>query len=406
MIEPARPARRRVAGTLFAARAVYAFNWYNVGAVLPLIGATFRVGPVELGLVLGAFLVGVGIFQIPAGFASIRYGSRNVSLFALTLMGAAGVASAFSPDILVLALLRGLAGVGAAFFFSPALSLIASYYSSGERGPIIGWYNGAFSFGGAVGLFLGAAIGAAWGWPFALGLGGAALLGCAAIGKLALPSDPLVHRPRSLAALWNAGSGILRSRSIWALSLGLTGFWGATYAVAQYFVQFAYTFHPLWSYGVDAGLAALVVIVSFPGGPLGGWLAEQGRDRRGTLVMFGALAGLLVLLVPLSTLVWIAPLLVALGVTDGIVFAVLYLIPSYLPEARGEGVALGIAFINSVQVLLGSGVVVAFGLVAARGGFTLAWLFAGALAVGLLPLVSLVTPNSAPRPSPALPPSR
>ena len=52
---------------------------------------------------------------------------RTVSLVGLVVLGAAGLASAFSPTWPILAVLRGLAGVGAAMFFSPALGLIASY---------------------------------------------------------------------------------------------------------------------------------------------------------------------------------------------------------------------------------------------------------------------------------------
>ena len=42
-------------------------------------------------------------------------------------MGIAGIASAFAPDLLVLAVSRFVAGVGAALFFAPALALISRY---------------------------------------------------------------------------------------------------------------------------------------------------------------------------------------------------------------------------------------------------------------------------------------
>jgi len=130
---------------LFGARIVYAFNWYNVGAVLPLIGTSLSANPAQLGLVIGAFLVGVGIFQVPAGVLDLRWGSRRTALFGLVVMGVSGLASALSTQILDLILFRFLAGVGAAFLFSPALSLVASYFPPGQRGPVIGLYNGGFS---------------------------------------------------------------------------------------------------------------------------------------------------------------------------------------------------------------------------------------------------------------------
>ena len=97
---------------------VYAFKLYNVGAVLPFIGTALPAGPAQLGVVLGVFLAGVGVFQVPAGLASVRYGARTVSLVGLVVLGAAGLASAFSPTWPILAVLRGLAGVGAAMLLA------------------------------------------------------------------------------------------------------------------------------------------------------------------------------------------------------------------------------------------------------------------------------------------------
>ncbi|MCI4369358.1 MAG: MFS transporter [Thermoplasmata archaeon] len=391
--------RRGPAAALFVSRVVYAFNWYNVGAVLPLIGVGLSAGTERLGLVLGAFLIGVGVFQVPAGFAALRYGARKVSLWGLALFGAAGVASAFSPSIAALAGLRFVAGVGAALFFSPALSLIASYYPPGERGPVIGLYNGGFSLGGALGLFLGAWAGVTWGWPFALGVGGGVLLVSTAAAAVLLPPTPEDRSPRSVADVRRRGVAVLRSRALWALSLALTGFWAAIYIVAQYFVQFVHDARSAWGVGVGAALAAMVVIVSFPGGPLGGWVAERAIDRRLLAGVLAAVAALCVIAVPWMPLWALWPLFALLGLVDGMAFAVLYLIPAYLPETQGDDLALGVAVVNSIQVLIGSALAVAFGFLAASRGYPFAWLIAGILALAPLPLLALVPETVAPDPA-------
>ncbi len=378
---------------LFFARVVYAFNWYNVGAVLPLIGSSLGAGTAELGIVLGAFLLGVGIFQVPAGFASVRFGARRVSLAGVAVLGVAGVASAFAPTWPILAVLRFVGGVGAAFFFSPALSLIASYFPPGRRGPVIGFYNGGFSVGGAAGLFAGAYLGLALGWGWALGVGGLALLAVTALAAGILPRRPNEGRGGTLAELWADGSAVLVSRSIWGLSLGLSGFWTAIYALNQYLVQWVAVVHPGWGIAFAAMLSGIVVLVSFPGGPVGGWLGERVRRRRRLLVLLGIAVGALVFTVPYAPLVLLVPILVVLGFMDGVIFAIIYLIPAYLPETRGEGLALGVAAVNSIQVILGSGLAIGFGFVAAAVGYTPAWWFAGALTVGLLPFLALVRPT-------------
>ncbi|MFZ3355608.1 MAG: MFS transporter [Thermoplasmata archaeon] len=382
-------ARREAAGTLLVSRMVYAFNWYNVGAVFSLLEIGLHAGTEQIGIVLGAFLIGVGLFQVPAGLAAIRYGARRVSIFALLMMGIAGVASAFAPSWQTLALIRFVAGVGAAFFFSPALSLVASYYPSGQRGPVIGLYNGGFSIGGTVGIFAGAALGYAYGWPIALLVGGIGLLVIGLVAFAVLPTRPKEGQPR-LAAIWSEGRQVLRSRSIWALSLALTGFWAAIYIVAQYFVAYGTHVHPVWGLGVIAALPSVVVLLSFPGGPVGGWLGERARDPRRLIALFAVGAGLSVLAIPFSPLWALWGVCALLGFTDGVVFAVLYLIPTYLPETHGEGLALGVAVVNSIQVFLGSGLAIAFGFIAADWGYFDAWVITAVLSLVMLPLLVLV----------------
>jgi MFS family permease len=388
-------------GALFTARLVYAINWYNIGAVLPLVGTGLNAGPAELGAVIGAFLLGVGLFQVPAGFAAIKYGARRVSLFGLVVLGGTGVLSAFAPTWPALAAIRFLAGVGAAFFFSPALSLIASYYPPGRRGPVIGFYNGGFSVGGSVGLLGGAYLGESFGWAATLGIGGALLLATTAVTWLILPRQEAEGSDRTIRQLWDQGRPVLWSRSIWALSIGLVGFWGAVYALAQYFVKYGNDARPEWGFGVAAALAAAVVIVSFPGGPVGGWLAERGRDRRFLAGAFAAGSGVLILLIPFLPLVPLTIDMIAIGFADGVVFSILYLIPSYLPESKGDGLALGVGLVNSIQVGLGSGIAIAFGLTVAVAGYTVAWESVGLLSIALVPLLILVRPNRAELPSAA-----
>jgi MFS family permease len=393
--DPPVPAPWRPAAALFATRVIYAFNWYDVGAVLPLIGTGFSASPIELGIVLAAFLLGVGAFQLPAGLAAVRFGSRTVALAGVATMGLATLASGLAPSWEWLAITRFSAGVGAAFFFAPALELIASYFPPGRRGPVIGLYNGGFSLGGAVGLFGGALLGTEFGFPVALAFGGAMLLVSAAVCAVVLPAEPLGAVTRSVAHMWETGRRVLRSRSIWALSLALTGFWAAIYDVAQFFVQYAQTVHPDWGYGTAAALAAIVVVISFPTGPVGGWIAERGHDRRLLIVLFGAAASVGVLSIPFAGLLAVGPILLALGGVDGIVFAILYLIPTYLPELEGRGLALGVGVVNSIQVLLGSGLALLFAILIARDGFTDAWIYAGLTSLVLLPAVLFVAPNRA-----------
>lgn len=369
--------------------------------MLPGIGTTLSANPAQLGIVLGAFLVGVGIFQIPAGFASIRWGARRVSLAGLAGLGAADALCAIAPSWPVLAVLRFAAGVGAAFFFSPALALVASYFPAGRRGPVIGFFNGGFSVGGAFGLVGGAVLGASLGWQLTMLLGGLALLAATGGAALVLPRGPPEEMREPVRELVRRGRAVLFSRSIWALSVALTGFWAALFVTAQYFVKFGQDVHPEWAVGLSGAVVATLVFLSFPGGPIGGWLAERGFDRRWLAGLFAGASGGMVALLPFLDLAPLVVLMVLLGLADGIVFAILYLIPSYLPESRGADLALGVGVVNCIQVMLGGALTVLFGVLVTDWGYTLAWLAAGAWTIGLLPLLWLVRPTSASPGSPA-----
>ncbi len=390
MTELDRSARRSAAGTLVLLRVVYAFNWYNVGAVLPLLGTGLSANTSQLGIVLGAFLVGAGVFQVPAGIIAMRWGYRTTSIFALVIMGSFSLTSAFSPDWILLAALRFGAGAGAAFFFAPAHGLVSSYYPTGSRGPVIGIYNAGFSVGSGAGLFAGALIGSSFGWPWALAVGGIALLVVGAVGAVVLPPIPRSNARPDWRAAWKSGKPLLRSRNLWALALGLSGMWTAFYVAAQYFVQFASTVHHDWPIALAAGLPTAMIVTEIVGGPIGGWLAERRTDLRRMLLLWAGLTAVGVLLIPFLPLAALWPLFVFLGFADGLIFAVMYLVPTYLPEGKDQNVALAIGLVNSIQLFLGSLFAILFGVIAGGPGYEIAWIFAAVLCAGFLPLLFLL----------------
>lgn len=385
------PSHRRAAATMLVlARIVYAINWYNVGAVLPLLGKGLDASTGQLGIVLGMFLVGAGLFQVPAGLWAIRHGYRSTSIFALALMGTFCLASAVAPSWEILSVLRFGAGAGAAFFFAPALGLVSSYYPVGSRGPVIGIYNAGFSIGSGIGLFGGALIGAVAGWPWALAAGGICLLVVCAGAALTLPPIPRPAATAGWTETWKTGRPILTSRNLWALSVGMAGVWAAFNIVGQYFIAFAHTVHPEWPIALAAGLPTAMIVTEVIGGPVGGYFAERRADMRRILVLWTIASTVGIALIPFVSLAILWPLLLFLGFADGVLFAVLYLVPTYLPEGHGGNAALAIGFLNSIQLFIGSALTIAFGSLAGMVGYTVGWVFAGALCIAFLPLVFLI----------------
>lgn len=318
-------------------------------------------------------------------------------------MGGASILSGFAPTIVLLGATRFAAGVGAAFFFAPALSLVSSYYPSGERGPVIGTYNAAFNVGGGIGLVAGAAAGSLLGWSPVLWIGGIAVLLSAVAVWRVLPPGPDVPMTQGVSQLIRTASGVLRSRRIWMLATSLLGFWAVVNVLGLYFVQFAHDARPGWGVGAAASLAAAVVLISAPGGPLGGWLSERGVDRRTLAATFAALTAGLLLAVPFLSFALLVPILLLFGLVNGVVFAVQYTIPTYYLEASGNRAALAIGLVNSVQVLVGSGITALFGFVVEMEGYTSAWILIAVIGLALLPLMLFAPSVVSPRPPPAFP---
>ncbi|MDE1820366.1 MAG: MFS transporter [Euryarchaeota archaeon] len=385
-------ARTRAVGSLVASRAVYAYNWYVIGPIQGTIAMGLGVSFGEVSLYLWAFLVGAGIFQIPAGIASLRWGARRTSLFGIALMSVGAVVSAFttSPDVFFVARLG--VGVGAAFFFSPGIGLIARYYTTGGRGFGIGLFNGAFSLGAATAVLLTVILEGILGWQGALLVAGAGMALVSLENALALPalSEPSLRFDVAVAR----AKEVLSCRYLWLLALALAGFWASNFAVAQYLVPWATQWAGMKAPTAGA-LDALLIATSLIGGPLGGSLAEKGRHPARLLAASAGATGLAVAALPFipalsSLLLW--PLAVAGGIVSGMAFGVLYYMGTLAPIARGENVPLAVGLINSLQVFLGAFVVLGLGHELfgsqSRSGYATGWVLFGALT--LIPLALLL----------------
>lgn len=73
-----------------------------------------------LGLVTSSFIVGVGLFQVPAGILAAKYGAGKIAVFGILLASFCALLTGLSVEITQLAILRFMAGVGMACFLDLA----------------------------------------------------------------------------------------------------------------------------------------------------------------------------------------------------------------------------------------------------------------------------------------------
>lgn len=171
-------------GLLFAMNLLDAANRSVLAAVLPQAQGALRFDDERAGMLAFWWLLSFMLVALCVGYFGDRV--RRPWLLALgsfcCAAGAAGSGVAGSYGALRAA--RVVFGVGGGLSGVVALTMLADLFPRTARARVMAWFYLALPVGGALGLWLGGALGARWGWR-------AAFLAAAA------PAVPL-----ALAALW------------------------------------------------------------------------------------------------------------------------------------------------------------------------------------------------------------
>ncbi|HEU5120638.1 MAG TPA: MFS transporter [Candidatus Nitrosocosmicus sp.] len=154
--------------SIVLARILYAVNWFNISSIFYLILLDFDQDISMLGLITSGFLIGIGLFQIPAGILAAKYDPRLIIVFGTMLLSVSSLLSGLVSEIYQMVFLRFLVGVGMAFFFGPSVILISKYLGKGSEGFGVGILNSAHSLGGIIGIFGWIIIAEFTGWRMSL----------------------------------------------------------------------------------------------------------------------------------------------------------------------------------------------------------------------------------------------
>jgi ACDE family multidrug resistance protein len=158
-----------------------------VDPILPLIGRAMGATPSQVEWLFTSYIAVMAIAMLVSGVLATRLGGRRTLLLGLGVVVVFATASGLSPNIGVLALVRGGWGLGNALFTSTALSIIVGL-SAGGMGPAITLYEAALGLGIASGPLLGGWLGSqSWRHPF---FGTATLMLIAFLITLSLVREP------------------------------------------------------------------------------------------------------------------------------------------------------------------------------------------------------------------------
>ncbi len=366
--------------SIILSRLFYAVNWYNISPLYIFIASSLSIGLGELGLIPAFFLLGAGIFQIPAGIISYKIGPKTTAMVGMYLLSLFTILSAFSWNIYSLLFFRFMVGIGAALYFSPAIGILKNLFSKSRSGLAMGFYNAAFNLGAGIGIILWGPIALYLGWNFSLVIGGILSLIITIENHIFLPD----YRSKEKV---NVGK-VLLNKNIIFLGLSLAGFWGSYFATAQFLDPYLEKIG--YSVSIAGTVSSLILLFGTFGGPVGGYISDRINKRKIILYIFAILTSLLIASIALSNIYVITLLSIFLGIISVGIFSVLYAVPVDLEEIPEDLIPLSLGMINSIQISIGALAPYIFTFVAHTYSFTFAWIFLGLYVIIFLPFLHFV----------------
>ncbi len=136
---------------------VMADNWV-VSPILPAISENIGVAVERAGLLIAAYMIPFGIFQIIFGPLADRYGKKQVITFSIILFTVATGLCAVGFGLTDLAIYRALTGIFAAAVMPISLALIGDIFPVEQRQGAIGTFMGISFLGQGLSMITGGAI--------------------------------------------------------------------------------------------------------------------------------------------------------------------------------------------------------------------------------------------------------
>ena len=141
----------------FAGFVAMADNWV-VSPILPSISQNLNVDIASASVVITAYMLPFGLFQLLYGYLAERFGKRQVITFAISMFTIATALCAFAVAIPDLAAYRALTGMFAAAIMPVSLALIGDVFPVEERQSAIGSFMGMSFLGQGLSMAIGGSI--------------------------------------------------------------------------------------------------------------------------------------------------------------------------------------------------------------------------------------------------------
>jgi MFS family permease len=143
------------------------FNYADrqaIFSVFPLLKDQLHLSNVQLGIIGGAFTWIYALFGPFAGSLCDRFPRKTLILAALIFWSLITAATSICRDYSQLIAVRALSGLGEAFYFPAAMSLISDYHGASTRSRAMSWHQSGVYAGTIAGGGLSGFLGQYFGW--------------------------------------------------------------------------------------------------------------------------------------------------------------------------------------------------------------------------------------------------
>ena len=376
----------KVVFILLLARIQYTINWFNVSSIFYFISLDFNLNINTLGLITTSFLIGVGLFQVPAGILVAKYGPKRLSIIGIFLSSGMALISGFSQDELQITLSRFVVGVGMAFFFGASVTLISNQLGKGNEGLGVGLLNSGHAIGALLGIFGWVALSELIGWRISLIIGGIIGLAIVLIMRIGLLKE---DNKRDFKIKSNELKDVLFNKSLIILGITLLGYQTGASLTLTFIVL--YLIEEIHINPIVAGLfGSLSLVIGIIISPISGKIYDRFKNAKKLLFISAILSSLSIMLISTNHIYIITVSLITSGIFLSVGFVVIYARARESRKIIPEYRTLSVGYVNGISLFGSFWIPIIFSFTVSQYSYSIAWLCAGITIIILsLPILML-----------------
>lgn len=323
---------------LTAARVSMGFQFQSLASVAPLLVDDLGVAYVDVGFLVGLYMLPGIVLALPGGLLGQRFGDKRLVVLGLALMTAGGALTGIAESYAAITAGRLISGLGAILLNVLMSKMITDWFAGREIVLAMAVFMNSFPIGIGLALLALGGLAEGTGWS-------AAFYATAAASFASLILVAALYRPHSNDG--TASSAGARSQRISRHEVALVCLAGMIWGLYNGAFTITFSFTPILLVeagmtvgraGFLVGLATWLVVASIQAG---GIIAQR-WGRPNALLLAGVIVwGLCLLLLPAADPVAV---LIVLGLFQGLPVGVIMSLPAEVLRPASRATGMGVFF--------------------------------------------------------------